>query len=85
MQDHQYSFEVDASPEEVWSVFWGKKTGDVMEHGNLRIEILHGGNECGEGPTRQLKTRLESGSLEHEQTRSLQRKEKECVSVSVCE
>jgi hypothetical protein len=49
MQDHQYSFEVDASPEEVWSVFWGKKTGDVMEHGNLRIEILHDGNECGEG------------------------------------
>ena len=49
MQDHQYSFEVDASPEEVWSVFWGKKTGDVMEHGNLRIEILHGGNEHGEG------------------------------------
>ncbi len=49
MQDHQYSFEVDASPEEVWSVFWGKKTGDVMEQGNLRIEILHGGDEHGEG------------------------------------
>ena len=49
MQDHQYSFEVDASPEEVWSIFWGKKTGDVIEHGNVRIEILHGGDENGEG------------------------------------
>jgi hypothetical protein len=49
MQEHQYSFEVDASSEEVWSVFWGKKTGDLMEHGNLRIEILHGGDVHGEG------------------------------------
>lgn len=49
MQDHQYSFEVDASPEEVWSVFWGRKTGDVLEQGNLRIEILHGGDARGDG------------------------------------
>ncbi|MDE0949868.1 MAG: SRPBCC family protein [Halioglobus sp.] len=49
MQEHQYSFEIDASPEEIWAVFWDKKTGDVMEHGNLRIEILHGGDEKGEG------------------------------------
>ena len=49
MQDHQYSFDVDATPEEIWSIFWNKKTGDVMEHGNLRIEILHGGDENGEG------------------------------------
>ena len=48
MQDHQYSFDVDASPEEVWSIFWNMKTGDVMEHGNLRIEILHGGDGNGE-------------------------------------
>lgn len=49
MQDHEYSFEVDAPREEVWAVFWGKKTGDVIAHGNLRIEILHGGDENGEG------------------------------------
>jgi len=49
MQDHQYSFEVNASREDIWAVFWGKKTGDVMEHGNLRIEILHGGDQTGEG------------------------------------
>jgi hypothetical protein len=49
MQDHHYSFEVAASREDIWAVFWGKKTGDVMEHGDLRIEILHGGDESGEG------------------------------------
>jgi hypothetical protein len=49
MRDHQYSFEVNATPEEIWPIFWNRKTGDVMEHGKLRIEILHGGDEKGEG------------------------------------
>lgn len=49
MQDHRYSFIVEAPPEDVWAVFWNKKTGDVIEHGNVRIEILHGGDENGEG------------------------------------
>jgi hypothetical protein len=48
MQDHQFSFEVNGSVEDVWAVFWGRKTGDVVEHGNVRIEILHGGDENGE-------------------------------------
>jgi len=49
MQDHQFSFDVNASKEDIWAVFWGKKTGDVIKHDNLRIEILHGGDENGEG------------------------------------
>ena len=49
MQEHTFSFDVDASREEVWAVFWRYKTGDVVEHGNLRIEILHGGDANGEG------------------------------------
>lgn len=49
MQEHAYSFEVDASPADVWAVFWNRKTGDVIEHGDLRIEILHGGDASGEG------------------------------------
>jgi len=28
MQDHRYRFEVDATPEKVWSVYWDKKTGN---------------------------------------------------------
>ncbi|HEY6130660.1 MAG TPA: hypothetical protein VIV27_01510 [Halioglobus sp.] len=49
MQDHQYSFDIDANREDIWAIFWGKKTGDVIEHGNVRIEILHGGDDRGEG------------------------------------
>jgi hypothetical protein len=49
MQDHRFSFEIDATPQEIWRVFWGKKTGDVIEHGDVRIEILHGGDSTGEG------------------------------------
>lgn len=49
MQDHSFSFDVDAPPEDVWAVFWSRKTGDVIEHGDVRIEILHGGDENGEG------------------------------------
>jgi len=52
MQDHSFSFDVDAPPEDVWAVFWSRKTGDVIEHGDVRIEILHGGDESGEGLVR---------------------------------
>jgi len=49
MQDHRYSFEVDGSPQELWRIFWGRKKGQVIEHGDVRIEILHAGDEKGEG------------------------------------
>jgi hypothetical protein len=49
MQDHQFSFDVNASREDIWAVYWGKKTGDVVKHNKLRIEILHSGDENGEG------------------------------------
>jgi len=52
MQDHRYSFEVDATPQEIWRLFFGKKTGDIIEHGDVRIEILHGGDSKGEGLVR---------------------------------
>ena len=58
MQDHRYSFEIDATPEELWQLFWGKKTGDVIEHGDVRIEILHGGDETGEGLVRHCHFRV---------------------------
>ena len=53
MQDHRYSFEIDATPEEIWAVFWSPKTkGQVIEHGDVRIEILHPGDAIGEGLVR---------------------------------
>ncbi len=47
MQDQRYSFEIDATTKELWRLFWGQKKGDVMEHGDMRIEILHAGNASG--------------------------------------
>jgi hypothetical protein len=49
MQDHRYSFDVDGCPEELWQLFWNKRKGQVIEHGDVRIEILHPGDETGEG------------------------------------
>ena len=59
MQDHRYAFEVEATPEEIWGVFWSpKKRGQVIEHGDVRIEILHPGNETGEGLIRHVHFRV---------------------------
>lgn len=57
MQKHAYSFEVDATPEEVWAVFHGPKPR-VIEHGDVRIEILHPGDQVGEGLVRHCHFRV---------------------------
>jgi len=48
VQDHRFSFEIAATPRELWQLFWGRRRG-VLEHGDVRIEILHPGDETGEG------------------------------------
>ena len=60
VQEHRYSFEVDATPEQVWSVMHRRPTdrstgrGEIgefgricrkIEHGPVTIEILHEGDE----------------------------------------
>jgi len=57
MQDHRYSFAVEATPQEVWNVFWGKRRR-VVEHGDVRIEILHFGDEVGNGLIRHCRFRV---------------------------
>ena len=53
MQDHRYSFEVEATPEEVWRALHPRfRKGQVIEHGSVRIEILHAGDEHGDGLVR---------------------------------
>ena len=59
MQDHRYSFEIEATPEEVWRVLHrprprhlAKGEVQVIEHGDVRIEILHPGDENGDGLVR---------------------------------
>ncbi|MGI9600499.1 MAG: SRPBCC family protein [Acidimicrobiales bacterium] len=51
MQHHHFTFEVDASPQAVWDVFHGPRPR-VVEYGDVRIEILHAGDERGEGLVR---------------------------------
>ena len=57
MQDHSYSFEVGATPEEIWTLFWGHRQR-VIEHGGVRIEYLHWGDDVGEGRIRHCHFRV---------------------------
>ena len=66
MQEHRYSFEIDASPEEIWAVMHTRPDhpdgfvgmGEFgpfvrkIEHGPVTIEILHEGDEHGQGLVR---------------------------------
>jgi hypothetical protein len=51
MQEHHYEIEVDATPEEVWEVFW-YRGADKPKPDLVTIDILHPGNEIGEGLVR---------------------------------
>ena len=58
MREHTYSFEVEATPEEVWRALHPPARplppGEhrVIEHGDVRIEILTEGDEHGQGLVR---------------------------------
>ena len=68
MQEHRHELVVDATPDELWQLFWyrgprPKQTGEVT------IEILHPGDETGEGLVRHCTFRvpryLFSGGVGH--------------------
>jgi hypothetical protein len=51
VQFHEFSVEVDGAPKEVWEVFWFR--GDRRRSkGDVTIEILHPGDDIGEGLVR---------------------------------
>ncbi len=58
MQEHIFSVELDAPPEEVWELFWYRApdrpqpTSSARGPVSTRIEILHPGDEVGEGLVR---------------------------------
>ncbi len=53
MQEHNYSVVVNATPEEVWNVFWYRAPDRPQPRDvRTRIEILHPGDEVGEGLVR---------------------------------
>jgi hypothetical protein len=49
MHEHQFSFDINGRKEHIWAVLWGKQTGDVTAMADLRVEILHGGDQNGNG------------------------------------
>jgi hypothetical protein len=51
MQEHTFSVDVDGTPEEVWRVFWARRSG-IRTHGDVSIEVLHPGDSTGEGLVR---------------------------------
>lgn len=64
MQERQFSFEVEAGPEEVWAVLHPRIPPDpsgqrrVIEHEGVRIEIVHPGDGHGEGLVRSCTFRV---------------------------
>jgi hypothetical protein len=53
MQRHEFSVELDASPEDVWEVFWYRAPDRPQPKDvRTRIEILHPGDETGNGLVR---------------------------------
>jgi hypothetical protein len=56
VQEHHYSVDIEASPDELWQLFWARiphtQTGDVT------IDILHPGDAVGEGLVRHCTFRV---------------------------
>ncbi|HYZ97364.1 MAG TPA: SRPBCC family protein [Acidimicrobiales bacterium] len=58
MREHEFSFEVDATPDEVWWALHPRLARGVIEHGGVRIEIVHPGDEHGLGLVRHCTFRV---------------------------
>ena len=53
MQRHEFSFELNAPPADVWDVFWYRGADKPQPKDvNTRIEILHPGDDIGNGLVR---------------------------------
>jgi hypothetical protein len=51
VQRHALTLEVDATPKELWDLFWASQRQN-LDYEGVRIEVLHPGNEVGEGLVR---------------------------------
>jgi hypothetical protein len=50
VQEHRYSVDIDGTPDEVWGVFWSRRSFRGPD--GMGIEILHPGDDVGEGLVR---------------------------------
>ena len=51
MQRHVLTVEVEATPKELWDLFWASQRQN-LDYEGVRIEVLHPGDERGEGLVR---------------------------------
>jgi len=51
VQEHHLTFEVDATSKELWELFWASQRQN-LDYEGVRIEILHPGDEIGNGLVR---------------------------------
>jgi hypothetical protein len=58
VQSHEFSFEVEATPDEVWRALHPRLERGVIEHGTVRIEIVHPGDADGLGLVRHCTFRV---------------------------
>lgn len=58
VREHEFSFEVEATPQEVWRALHPRLDRGVIEHGDVRIEIVHPGDEHGLGLVRHCTFRV---------------------------
>lgn len=76
MQAHEFSFEIDATPAEVWRALHPRlvplPSGErrVIEHGEVRIEIVHPGDDDGLGLVRFCQFRVPRYLLSRGRARS---------------
>ncbi|HUC06125.1 MAG TPA: SRPBCC family protein [Acidimicrobiales bacterium] len=56
MQKHDYFVDIDATPDELWAIFWFR--APKAKSGDVTIEILHPGDEVGNGLVRHCTFRV---------------------------
>ena len=56
MQEHHFFVDIDATPDELWELFWLRRA--LSQSGDVTIEILHPGDEIGEGWVRHCTFRV---------------------------
>ena len=57
MQEHRHTVDIEGTPEELWRLFWYRGPRPKTE-GPVSIEILHPGDEVGEGLVRHCTFRV---------------------------
>src|SRR5438874_9006894 len=69
MQEHRHHIVVDATPAELWQLFWYRGPRPRQQSDDVTIDILHPGDATGEGLVRHCTFRvpryLLSGGIAH--------------------